>query len=874
MAAPCAWHLPLGLSSTLLCLALSSVVPVSTDNHPATTGIPAAQICLPGDGNGLGTSDETSLLQVSLLQTHREVTPSPQGGDVYNYVEMLAERRSVEGLSVHHRARRRHAAMSRNTTEVTVGQAAAMTGVKVNAEGDLMAFFSSLGMASATVAGGLFTSVVVLSRMFPLIFGYFAQPGQSPGPPAPHILGWLGISFRLGIDDVVKESGLDHGMLIEFSLLSMRILLAVGIPSVLILGSLHLFCSGNAAGEDHLSWLGMANVKEGSWVCWVHSAFVWWVVIITQRLIYDAMRAFIPRRMKWLKEMPEPRATTVLMEGIPAGVKNSPEDLKRFYDEHVFGREAVREVHIVKDTTELLSWKKKMEDLQKQINQAKTTKSKSGGRVVSSDIHSLIQAKREAEMQVEKLMEDIDNTNDLNSEHSFVTFKTRRQTTVALKLFSPEDEEEVEVTIPPDPADVIWADLLVDPAAQTLRVIIGYALIGLLFWGFMPIVIGIAAVTRISTLQEKFPFVDNLIQKYPGIATFWDAVMGSIGLTLMLGFMPTFLKLIFEKFFVLKAYAWAQHRLQEMYFYFLVIFVLLVTAIGSSIISTAQQLIDDPMSAFALLATTLPTSTHFYLNYMPVQWATHGISSMRFVQVAKYVVFSRFYTAEEAREMAEPEDQDFDGIGPRSARWTLLLVTSLVFSTLSPLITILGFVNFALCRLIYSYFFVYVETRKADLGGVFWYTMLRHVQQGLFLFITLMTGVLLQRSRFWAPGIISAAAYIFQYFSFRRFHEQFRWEFLDFQECQDVAADAFVRVSSRKTYKQPELPGPDALAKTKPTVGGLQEAMQAFQSRLGFATGSKKAAQPIDTASDHSSRSTLDAGTLPPVSARQDRACC
>merc|ERR1740138_683466 len=98
-----------------------------------------------------------------------------------------------------------------------------------------------------------------------------------------------------------------------------------------------------------------------------------------------------------------------------------------------------------------------------------------------------------------------------------------------------------------------------------------------------------------------------------------------------------------------------------------------------------------------------------------------------------------------AHDLAEPEDQDYYGMGSRSARFTIMLVISIVFCTLSPLMLVLAFINFAFCRIAYGYLFNFAEIVKADLGGPFFVSQLKHIQQCLFIYITLMAGVLFYR---------------------------------------------------------------------------------------------------------------------------------
>lgn len=288
--------------------------------------------------------------------------------------------------------------------------------------------------------------------------------------------------------------------------------------------------------------------------------------------------------------------------------------------------------------------------------------------------------------------------------------------------------------------------------------------------------------------------------------------------------------LIFNVFFALKAETLMQHYVQRFYFFFLVAFVLLITAIGSSLIQTFNDLINNPTGIFMLLAQTLPTATHFYLNYFPVQWSTHALGALRQVNLIKYIAYSKIYGTEKAKELAEPEDQDYYGMGSRSARFTLLLIIGLVFSTLSPLITIVCFINFGLCRIIYGYLFCFAETRKSELGGNFFYTQLKHTQAGLYLYVLVMTGCLYERAKSIIPSIICATSFAFLIRASLKFKHDGRWESLEFRELD---TEGYMKRASTRNYKQPELlTRSEATDTVRQASAGLQEAMAALHSRL------------------------------------------
>jgi hypothetical protein len=93
--------------------------------------------------------------------------------------------------------------------------------------------------------------------------------------PEQTFMGWAHASMALKREDVIKAAGLDHWLLLEFTHLSMKILGMLAIPNLLICGPCHVFLGGNRAGDDRLSYLGMANVVDGSNLYWLHCIVVW-----------------------------------------------------------------------------------------------------------------------------------------------------------------------------------------------------------------------------------------------------------------------------------------------------------------------------------------------------------------------------------------------------------------------------------------------------------------------------------------------------------------------------------------------------------------------------------------------------------------------
>jgi len=680
---------------------------------------------------------------------------------------------------------------------------AKIVGITFNAKGDFAAFWAGI-MTNMVMAFGCFVCFLFLRKMYPSMFQHNQEVHEllqnEPYKLSDGLLAPVLAPLRVKVDDAIEIAGLDHGLLIEFAQFVMKLMLLIGAPAVCVLSPLYAFSGGHAA-DNRLSLIGFANVSEGSLVCWPVSLFVWYVVCSVQMLVFHTQETkFEDRRKQWLMKMPLPRANTVLVEFIPTEFRTVPA-LTTFYQD-IFGQGAVTSVSFVRDTSQLQESIKTRDDASQDLHEAEFSWDKSGepDEGMRTKLESALE---EAEKKVVEWRDSLLKSPSGISGSAFVTFKDQQQSIMALNMRYTADDEEFLVSTPPDPSDVRFDDLQVDYRLETARHILGYGMIAGLFFGFIPIVAG---VTNLLTLESisKVGFLGDFFDSNPSIAAMWSSLAASMGLTLFMSFLPTFLVLIFSYCFALKAAAWEQHYIQQWYFYFLVVFVLLVTAVGTSLWDRMSQLIQNPTDVFSLLASTLPTATHFYLNYVPVQWGTHVMNMMRYVPLAKYLGYRKVCSDDKARERAEPEDQDYYGMGSRSARHTLIAVTGLVFCTLSPLITVLCLFNGFLCRYVYAYLCVYAETKKADLGGVFWSTKIKHVQQGLLIYIVLMTGVLLQRGSSIGPGVIAASSSALWLWSYRRFNHRFHLDNLPLKDMK-VARAAVKREASTATYTQPEL---------------------------------------------------------------------
>merc|ERR1719387_44873 len=129
----------------------------------------------------------------------------------------------------------------------------------------------------------------------------------------------------------------------------------------------------------------------------------------------------------------------------------------------------------------------------------------------------------------------------------------------------------------------------------------------------------------------------------------------------MTSMLPTFIMWIFGGFFAISSDGAAQFKLQKWYFWFQIVFVLLISAIGTNLTAFLEEVAENPLEIFSLIADSLPATTHFFLNFVVLQPVTHAMNLTRYINLAKFVIFKSVCSEERARELSEPEDQDYYG---------------------------------------------------------------------------------------------------------------------------------------------------------------------------------------------------------------------
>ncbi|KAI0261640.1 hypothetical protein BC834DRAFT_895208 [Gloeopeniophorella convolvens] len=285
------------------------------------------------------------------------------------------------------------------------------------------------------------------------------------------------------------------------------------------------------------------------------------------------------------------------------------------------------------------------------------------------------------------------------------------------------------------PDDVIWDNLVMNPYERRVRQALSWAAtIGLIIVWAIPV----AFVGFISNIH-------SLCTTYSWLA--WVCNIPGVVLSLIQGFLPTVLLAVLFMLLpiVLRILArlegipqrtGVELSLMDRFFLFQVINGFLVVTLASGLIAALPGLVNDPSSVPTLLAQNLPKSSTFFLTYVLLQ----GLSGTAggFLQVVPLVL----YYVKITLLGSTPRSVYRIKYSPRASKWgtlfptiTQLVVITLGYSIISPIINGLAFAAFFLFYMLYKYLFTWVndQSPSSDTGGLFFPKAIQHIFVGLYV---------------------------------------------------------------------------------------------------------------------------------------------
>ncbi|TFK34488.1 hypothetical protein BDQ12DRAFT_689686 [Crucibulum laeve] len=319
---------------------------------------------------------------------------------------------------------------------------------------------------------------------------------------------------------------------------------------------------------------------------------------------------------------------------------------------------------------------------------------------------------------------------------AFVTFNRQIAAHMASQVLTHHEpyrmsKKYVEVA----PEDVIWANLGLNPYEQKIRLAISYAATAglILLWAFPVAFVGaVSNVASLCTTYKWLAWICNLPKPVVGIIS---GILPPVALAVLMMLLPIVLRLL-ARFEGIPKRTGLELSLMTRFFLFQVLHSFLIVTLSAGIIASLDDLINSPTSIPSILASNLPKASTFFLTFVILQ----GLSGVAggFLQIVPLILYyvKLFILGSTPRAVY--------GIkyGQRSVAWgtlfpgiTLLVVISLGYSIISPIINGLAVMTFFLFYILYKYLFLWTlqQSPTSDTGGLFFPKAISHIFVGLYI---------------------------------------------------------------------------------------------------------------------------------------------
>ncbi|KAH7068142.1 hypothetical protein BKA63DRAFT_451362 [Paraphoma chrysanthemicola] len=295
-------------------------------------------------------------------------------------------------------------------------------------------------------------------------------------------------------------------------------------------------------------------------------------------------------------------------------------------------------------------------------------------------------------------------------------------------------------TVEVNPNYVLWDNLSMKWWERYLRmtsvVVIIIALV--IFWGIPVSFTG--ALSQISTLTQKLPWL-AWIEKLPEwLISFVQGVLPPVFLAILFAVLPIVLRFLAGMTGTTTA-GERELLVQNFYFAFVFVQLFLVVSISTGLTTAVQGLIDNPISAPSLLAQNLPKAANYFFSYMILQALSISSGTLLQIGAVVVIVLFRFLDTTPREKVSRVLTRPGINWGTMIPVYTNFGAIGIIYSVVSPLILIMMLITFSLFWFTYRYQMIYVSYAKAETNGLIFPKAVNQLFTGLYFLQLCLIGL-------------------------------------------------------------------------------------------------------------------------------------
>lgn len=358
----------------------------------------------------------------------------------------------------------------------------------------------------------------------------------------------------------------------------------------------------------------------------------------------------------------------------------------------------------------------------------------------------------------------------------------------------------MQVSPAPQAHTVLWKNIDVSPD-YTKRATIGTSAIlyaGLVFWAV--ILALVAAISSLSNLEKYLPFLKQL---HPVLYAILQGQLPVIALVVSISLLPVIFTAVATRIEKRKTFIDIRFQVMHWYFGYQIVNVYLLL-FGGSIFGALSDAIADPSSVIALLASSLPGVSTFFINLM-LSLLLSGVplQLLNIAPVITYKLYRTMFPEKKltARKLLEgplaPVDMDFSLVIPDKM---YILCISIIYWVIAPIVGLVAGMLFFAWYVVYKFQLLYYIRPAMNTGGLYFYKLYDYSMTGLLMSTFTMIGYLgLKEGAAQMPLLIPLVFVII----FVKKYTKSKFEVISNNMALDLAMKANASSKDVKDWKEP-----------------------------------------------------------------------
>lgn len=372
--------------------------------------------------------------------------------------------------------------------------------------------------------------------------------------------------------------------------------------------------------------------------------------------------------------------------------------------------------------------------------------------------------------EIEDMQAALDSNEKLNS--AFVLFDTQEDAQVAYQLLAHHKALHAApryTGISPD--EVIWSNLRVKWWERVTKsmAIKAFLTAMIIFWAIPVAVVGSFSNIKSLTGYVKFlGFLNNLPDVLQGLVS---SLLPTILMAVLMMLPPIIIR-ICAKQAGCPTTTRVEYYTQNAFFAFQFVNVFLITTFASSAAATVKAIADDPSSAMSMLSGNMPKASNFFLSYILLQALSFpGGALLQIVGLILFKVLGTLLDNTPRKMWTRYNILGSSSWGTVFPTYTFLIIVSMAYAVISPIILVFSAVGFALIYLVFLNNLVYCEV-PADGRGIYYSRALRQTLLGVY-FGEIFLLALFIMAKAWGPLALQVVFLVFTCFFHKTMNKAF-----------------------------------------------------------------------------------------------------